>query len=332
MKKHQKILMLSATILTTTSFAATSCKSVAANEVTNLQQLSKDKSLPKISVNLETLPQKHSTNPFKDISQSIFKNYINWCYNHEITTRYTPTTYNPNGYVNRGEMATFLYRFAGTPQYIPPFNVFSDITHQNNKNHILWLSATTITRGTGSHYDPNSNVTRGQMAAFLHRMAVVSGNAPAAKKYTSNFKDVKNHMFTNDIGWLSSENITTGYTPTIFKPDASITRGEMAAFLYRFYNVINKKDKSTLNVKDTTIGLNSTWKAQDNFVNATDKSGKKVTFAQITFSGQVYTTKEGTYSITYKYNKINKIAKVTVKNHIKRNNSYQRSKCNIWRS
>ncbi|WP_459585934.1 S-layer homology domain-containing protein, partial [Enterobacter asburiae] len=81
-------------------------------------------------------------------------------------------------------------------------------------------------------------VTRGQMAAFLHRMAKESGKTPASAKYNPKFWDVQNHMFKNDIGWLSSKGITTGYTTTSFKPDTDITRGEMAAFLYRFYSVV----------------------------------------------------------------------------------------------
>ena len=50
-------------------------------------------------------------------------------------------------------------------------------------------------------------------------------------------------MFANDIGWLSSKGITTGYTPTTFRPDAYVTRGEMAAFLQRFYNVTSQTNK-----------------------------------------------------------------------------------------
>ncbi|HAP14700.1 MAG TPA: hypothetical protein DCR07_01150, partial [Lactococcus sp.] len=174
--------------------------------------------------------------PFKDISHSIYKNYINWNYSVGITTGYTPTTYKPDYYVTRGEMAVFLHRLAGAPDYTPPFNVYTDINQY--KNQILWLTAANISNGTIPHYNPNGNVTRGQMAAFLHRMAKESGKAPKNGKYESPFQDTQNNMFKNDIGWLYSKEITTGYTPTTFRPDASITRGEMAAFIYRFYNKV----------------------------------------------------------------------------------------------
>ncbi|NHI77416.1 S-layer homology domain-containing protein [Lactococcus petauri] len=214
---------------------------VQARSAVTYQQPLNSGTLPKVPVSLEKLPIKHSGNPFKDVSQSLYKNYISWIYSRGITTGYTPTTYNPGGYVTRGEMAVFLHRLAGTPSYKAPFNVYTDVNQY--KNQILWLTATTVSNGTAPHYNPNGNVTRGQMAAFLHRMAKVSGNAPISGKYNTKFVDSKNHMFANDIGWLSSKGITTGYTPTTFRPDAYVTRGEMAAFLQRFYNVTSQTNK-----------------------------------------------------------------------------------------
>ena len=201
------------------------------------QELLKGKVLPKVAVNLKELPVKKPGNSaFRDISGSIFKNNINWIYSRGITTGYTPTIYKPEAGVTRGEMAVFLHRLSGAPSYTPPFNVYADV--KQYKNQILWLTATTVSNGTAPHYNPNSKVTRGQMAAFLHRMAKESGKSPKNGKYETKFKDIQNNIFKNDIGWLSSKGITTGYTPTSFKPDAAITRGEMAAFIYRFYNKV----------------------------------------------------------------------------------------------
>lgn len=218
--------------------STTESKPKQKSEEVSEYSLAKGRDLPKIPVHLGALPVKHPGNsPYRDVSGSIYKNYINWIYGRGITTGYTPTTYKPDYYVSRGEMAVFLSRLAGSPSYKAPFNVYTDV--KQFKNQILWLTATTVSNGTAPHYNPNGNVTRGQMAAFLHRMAKESGKAPKNGQYSSPFKDVQHNMFKNDIGWLYSKDITTGYTPTSFKPDASITRGEMAAFLYRFYNKVS---------------------------------------------------------------------------------------------
>ncbi|MCL2112324.1 MAG: S-layer homology domain-containing protein [Streptococcaceae bacterium] len=191
--------------------------------------------LPAITVKPVILPTKNPTTaPFKDISNSIFQKDINWIYSVGVTTGKSPTIYDPLAKVTRGEMAAFLYRLAGSPSYTPPYNIYTDISQF--KNQILWLSAANVTNGTAPHYTPNGNVTRGQMAAFLHRMAKAMGKAPTSGTYTSSFTDIKNNMFKNDINWLKTTGITTGYTPTSFKPNNTVTREEMAAFLHRFYN------------------------------------------------------------------------------------------------
>lgn len=239
MKKYQKLLALGAFVVLSTQATFANASEVFLNTQDNTaekQETTLAKELPRVPVTLKELPKKYSNLPFRDISQSIFKNHINWIYGRGITTGYTPTTYNPEAKVTRGEMAVFLQRLAGSPSYKAPFNVYTDINQY--KTQILWLTATTVTNGTAPRYNPNGKVTRGQMAAFLHRMAKVSGKAPTSGRYDSKFTDIKNHMFKNDIGWLSAKGITTGYTPTSFKPDADITRGEMAGFIYRYYNVV----------------------------------------------------------------------------------------------
>lgn len=319
MKNIKKIIMLSVAVLASTQIAVCAYESdKVTGEGAYLSSTKISKTLPKVSVTLASLPVKNYGQPFKDISHSIYKNYINSIYHLGITTGYTPTRYNPEANVTRGEMAVFLYRLAGSPRYTPPFNVFTDITQY--KTQILWLSATTVTRGTGSTYNPNGNVTRGQMAAFLHRMAVASGKASPSKKYNAHFSDAKKHMFANDIGWLRAQEITTGYTPTSFKPDASITRGEMAAFIHRFYNKLNVQnqhiaDKTSIIVRNTVIYTGEPWKAEDNFVSATDKNGNSISFKQVNVKGGVNTKKAGTYTIAYSYNGKIVEAKVEVKNN-----------------
>ena len=78
-------------------------------------------SLPRISVNFANLPIKNPTvSPFKDINNSLLKKDINWIYSVGITTGKSPILYDPLAEVSRGEMATFLYRLAGSPSYTPP--------------------------------------------------------------------------------------------------------------------------------------------------------------------------------------------------------------------
>ena len=56
-------------------------------------------------------------------------------------------------------------------------------------------------------------------------------------------------------------------------------------------------DHSRLQVKDSTIYVGDSWKPEENFVSATDKTGQDVPFEKITVSGQVDNTKAGVYQL-----------------------------------
>jgi hypothetical protein len=101
---------------------------------------------------------------------------------------------------------------------------------------VEWLATTGTTRGcnppTNDHYCPNDPVTRGQMAAFLHRAlatTIIPGTA-------ATFTDDDNSVFEPDIEWLGATGITRGCNPPTndhYCPNDPVTRGQMAAFLHR---------------------------------------------------------------------------------------------------
>lgn len=300
------ITVASLTLLGIVSAAQTTSITGKAEVVTS--QSSKA-TLPNPGLTVNEITINKGKNPFRDISGSSFKNYIQWVYEKGITTGFTPTTYNPKGNVTRGEMAVFLWRLSGSPSYNPPFNVYNDVT--NYKNQILWLTAVQVTTGTAPRYNPNGNVTRGQMAAFMHRVYQGATGVKDNTKYPVPYADSKNHMFANDIGWLKTTGITD--TPTSFRPDASVTREEMSAFLQRFYNKL-PKNKGNVTVKNSTLKVGDKWDKKSNFVSAKDANGKAADFSKVTVTGTVDTSKAGTTTVTYSYGGKSAKATVTVVN------------------
>ena len=95
-----------------------------------------------------------------------------------ITTGCAPTRFCPTANVTRVEMATFLARGFDLP--LATRDWFGDddgYVHQTNVNR---LAESRITSGCGhSRFCPSDLVTRGQMAAFLHR-ALTSAGPPEA--------------------------------------------------------------------------------------------------------------------------------------------------------
>ena len=98
---------------------------------------------------------------------------------------------------------------------------------------IAWLADRGITRGCDQgRFCPDRPVTRGQMAAFLHRFVPDVERTSVAQF----FVDVDGASpFAADIEWLVSTGITRGCAEGAFCPDLVVTRGQMAAFLYRIF-------------------------------------------------------------------------------------------------
>jgi S-layer homology domain len=105
---------------------------------------------------------------FTDDNGSTHENAINRVRAAGIAFGCTATTYCPNSPVTREQMASFLDRAFDLPSTSTDF--FTDDETSTHENAINRVAAAGIASGcTATRYCPKSAVTRGQMAAFLHR-------------------------------------------------------------------------------------------------------------------------------------------------------------------
>lgn len=164
-----------------------------------------------------------------------FFNEINWLATRGITTGWSDGTFRPNESVERGAMAAFFYRLAGSPAYTAPSESrFKDVpTDHPFYKEISWLAEQNITTGwSDGTFRPSEPVNRDAMAAFFYRMA---GSPAYTAPNESPFNDVPtNRQFYKEISWLAEQNITNGWEDGTFRPKTPIERGAMAAFLYRY--------------------------------------------------------------------------------------------------
>lgn len=100
---------------------------------------------------------------------------------------------------------------------------------------VSWLAKSRITDGYGDGtFQPDNAVSRGQMAAFLYRFANPDKPGPTCSKKP--FPDVPvDYQFCGHIAWLAKTGITSGYDDGKYHPERAVSRGQMAAFLYRVY-------------------------------------------------------------------------------------------------
>jgi len=119
---------------------------------------------------------------FVDDDGSVFETDIEKLATAGITKGCNPPTndrYCPDDNVTRGQMAAFLVRALGLTE-IDDDVAFVDDDDSVFETDIEKLATAGITKGcnppTNDRYCPNANVTRGQMAAFLHRASVFLGD------------------------------------------------------------------------------------------------------------------------------------------------------------
>ena len=158
----------------------------------------------------------------------------------------------PDDPVTRGQMAAFLHRALGGVLTPGPTPEYTDDNNSVFESDIEWLGAAGVARGcnppSNTEFCPDDPVTRGQMAAFLHRAL----DLPTSRL---TFTDTAGHVFAADISALAGAAITLGCNPpdnSRFCPDALLTRAEMATFLHRAGLAATPSSSTSTTVFDPT--------------------------------------------------------------------------------
>lgn len=96
---------------------------------------------------------------------------------------------------------------------------------------VKWAAENGIASGTGRYtFSPDAVCTRAQTVTFLWRAA----GSPMPRYRTCAFADVDSRdYYYNAVLWAVEQGITTGLTATTFGPDVTVSRGQVATFLYR---------------------------------------------------------------------------------------------------
>ena len=105
---------------------------------------------------------------------------------------------------------------------VPQTSWFADAVKYVSENKLMNGTSTTA-------FSPNENMSRAMLATVLYRM---SGETAEAD---SSFGDVSSSAYyAAAVNWASSKGIVNGTGADAFSPNASITREQLAAMLYRY--------------------------------------------------------------------------------------------------
>ena len=191
----------------------------------------------KASINIQVQKGNgHSGGKFVDVKPGAYYEIpVKWAVENGVTTGTSPTTFSPDEDCTRGEIVTFLWRAAGSPEPVSTYNPFVDVSENTYYyKAVLWAAENGITTGTSPDlFSPHDTCTRGQGVTFLYRYAGAAVNDGVENP----FEDVnKNTYYYEPVLWAVNEGITTGTSPITFAPNDNCTRGQIVTFLYRYAN------------------------------------------------------------------------------------------------
>ncbi len=212
----------------------------------------------------------HIGQSFTDVPTShIFYPFVERILHNGVTAGCTPTTYCPDDFVFRLQMAAFIARAqAGGDVNVPssgtalgnPYDCspggtsqFTDIDPTNPFcRHVHYILSTGVTTGCVTtpplQYCPNDDVTRGQMALFIAR-AVAGSDAAVPLTYGPDpvtgrsyscdagspnlfFTDITtSDIYCRHTHYLWAKNVITGFPDNSYGPGFNVSRGAMAKFL-----------------------------------------------------------------------------------------------------
>ena len=166
------------------------------------------------------------TASFSDTAGTPFEAEIEWLFAEGITTGCSATRFCPDTVVRRDVAAGFLSRALD----LPPTSTdrFTDDEDSAHEVDINRLAAAGVTRGCrATRYCPQKEMNRGMMASFLARALSLP---PADRDY---FNDDDGVGHEDSINRIAAAGITVGCAEDRFCPFGTVSRQEIAAFLYR---------------------------------------------------------------------------------------------------
>ena len=192
---------------------------------------------------------------FSDVTASTpHADDIAWTLNSGVSSGWVSAdgsrSFRPLASVARADMAAFLYRIVGSPDYLPTDEdtaFFTDVNPDTpHAMEVWWLANAKISEGwtseDGTHtFRPYSSVARADMAAFLYRLAG-SPDLTATEGNIDLFSDVTSEVpHSAEIGWLAGSGISDGWLASdgtrSFRPYSAVARADMAAFLRRTFSL-----------------------------------------------------------------------------------------------
>ena len=187
------------------------------------------------SVDIDPVGVKHK---FTDIAKYPDAVCVDFLYNSGVTNGYADGTFRPNQNITRAQFAAMLYRYLGLKEedYADVQLPFADL--KSIPDYAVPAIRALYTEGiiNGAYgkdgklyFNPHNNLTRAQVIAMVGRTQE-KGHDTVELNFTDNASIPAYAVYY--IQTMMAQGVIDGLAGSSFKPNALITRGQMAGILY----------------------------------------------------------------------------------------------------
>ena len=142
-----------------------------------------------------------------------------------------PRIFSPDTPTSRAMAVTVLYRLAGSPA-VTGGQVFKDVpAGEWYSNAVAWAAEKGIAQGDGGYFSPNTDITREQLAAILHRYKGLPDSTGSLAAFTD--AGQVSDWAVAALNWTVQTGLITGINDTTLSPKTNATRAQFATTLQR---------------------------------------------------------------------------------------------------
>ena len=174
---------------------------------------------------------------FSDVNlRKWFYNEVNTALKNGWFKGLTATKFGPNDGMTRAMLVQVLYRMSGSKAASTA--QFTDVADGKwYAEAIAWASENGIVNGfTDGRFQPDTLITRQQLAAILYRYDTYRGHTPQGSAALDGYADAASveSWAAEAMSWANGNGLVTGVTPTTLVPNGTATRAQVAVILSRY--------------------------------------------------------------------------------------------------
>ena len=139
----------------------------------------------------------------------------------------------PEATTTRAETCSMLARLEGVESANNAG--FADVSNEWYATAVNWAANVGVVNGyEDSTFQPNTAITREQLAAILMNYASYKGEDVSNRADLTSYTDQPSTWAQEAISWSVAEGLLTGVTADTLQPQGAATRAQVAAILQRF--------------------------------------------------------------------------------------------------